>query len=332
MPSSAQYTDEFLFAKLHAMWSGAAVGARLEELARTTGDAAAFQRALAGLGILAADPATIPQALHRRLVTELGHVRDLAGSGGAFYDAFLGRYFFENLKLLLRHRSKRLSTKELDYLLIEGPGLPLLRLDVLLETQNTKLFCRALPAGPYTKAVLPIIEEFDAKQNLFLADTQLDRLFFRTLVIAAESAPAGMRESAVKLARLESEIFNLVTLLRNIDLYHLPPETITELLAEDGLHLSAKRLQELAGAADSAHLVRQLLGCYAKVLAPLADQPLPAREAALWLLFDEEALRTFRDFSTPGASIAAFPFLKQQETLGLVRLCEGARMRGKYKV
>ena len=321
-----QYTDEFLFAKLHARWSGAVVGARLEELVRASGEASAFRRALEAFGLPSTELAAMPPALHRRCIADLGQVRDLAGDGGAFYDAFIGRYFFENLKLLLRHRAKLLSAKELDYLLVEGPGLPPLRLDVLLEAQNTKLFHRALPPGPYTKALLPILAEFDAKPDLFLADTRLERLFFHTLVAAAESAPPGMRESAVKLARLEAEIFNLVTVLRNLDLYHLPPEILAELLAEDGLLLSAQRLQELAGAADSARLIRQLPERYAKVLTPLAGQPLPVRAAALWELLDTEALRTFRDFRDAGASIAVYPFLKQQETLGLIRLCEGARM------
>ena len=41
---------------------------------------------------------------------------------------------------------------------------------------------------------------------------------------------------------------------------------------------------------------------------------------------DEAALRAFHDFSEPGTAVAAYPFLRQMETLGLVRLSEGARM------
>ena len=324
--SAAQYTDEFLFAKLHAVWSRAAVGTRMDELVRASGDAAAFRRALESLGVPAVDVAAVPKALHMRLLADLGRIRNLAGDGGAFYEAFIGRYFLENLKLLLRHRAGFLSAAELERLLVQGDGLEPLRLDVLLEARNTKLFHRALPSGPYTKAILPVLQEFDATDDLFLADTKLDRLFFRTLVAAADASPEGMREHAARLARLEADIFNLVTLLRNLELYRLPSEALAELLAEDGLLVSAGKWRELAAVADSARLVRQLPKRYAAVLAPLAEQPLPPREAALWAQLSDEALRTFRDFRDFGASIVAYPFLRQMETLNLIRLCEGVRM------
>ena len=215
---------------------------------------------------------------------------------------------------------------ELERLLLQGDGLPPLRLDVLLEAQSTKLFHHALPSGLYTKALLPILQEFDEKHDLFLADTRLDRLCFRTLVAAADSAPAGVRPAAAQLARLEAEIFSLTVILRNVEMYHLPPETIVDLLAEGGLLLSPGRLRELAAAADFARLLRALPERYARVMAPLSEQPLPVWEAALWTLLDEAALRAFHDFSEPGTAVAAYPFLRQMETLGLVRLSEGARM------
>ncbi len=327
--SAAQYTDEFLFAKLHAAWSRACTGARLESLARAAGDAVALRRALESLGVQTADPATTPAALHLRLIADLAHIRGLAGAGAGFYDAFLGRYFLENLKLLLRRRAGLISAAELEALLIQGPGLEPLRLDVLPEARNIRLFHHALPPSPYKRALLPVLQEFDAGGDLFLADTRLDRLFFRELVAAAEAAPEGVREHAVALARLEVELFNIVTLLRGLELYRLPSETLAALLAADGLRISAAGWRELAGIADSARLVKKLPSPYAKALAPLAEQALPEREAALWALLHNEALRTFHDFRDLGAAVAAYPFLKQMETLGLVRIAEGARMRVK---
>lgn len=318
---------DFLAAKLHGAWSRSLDGETLAAL--LDGGAAAFSRVLAERGCQPDHPQDMQKQASLLALEDLGAVADFLGEtpAGAFYRCCMGRFFLEDLKTILHHRAQPLPNSDLDYLLVRSPRLPHLPVEALLEARTATQFCHALPPTPFQAGLKPILHDAERTKDVFVAVTRVDKLYYQTLRAAAAACPADMRAGAVTLAGMEADIFNLVLLLRNLELYHFPEDRLPDLLSSAGWRLKAHSLRHLAGAVDPGHLLRLLPALYRMVLAPLETQPLHVRENALWSLFRKQARTRFYTFRPPGTPAAAYPFLKQIELLNLCRLFEGFRFR-----
>jgi vacuolar-type H+-ATPase subunit C/Vma6 len=322
-----QDTYGFLFAKLHAQWSRAVTGERLASLVQSRNDQALL-RLLDELGVDTSRSAEIQKQILVCGAEAIGHIRDLLRpeSAAAFYTAFLRRILFDNLKVILRHRLRPDSGTDLHYLLTESPALPHLPVRELVEAKTVNQFYRALPDMPGRGDLLPVLVELDETRNLFVAETHLDRISYAHLVHQAAAVRGAMRRPALALTRLEMDLFNVVMLIRNAEIYHLPARELAEMVVPGGRLLTVDRLQALCEIREAGRLAEALPRPYALVLARRAGAPLYLREDALWEHMYREAYRVFRDFSCPAATVAAFPFLKRFEFLNLARVYEGFRV------
>ncbi len=317
-------SHDFLFSKVHGRW---AASFRLEDIERLlrSGDLDGLRRALTDAGVATEQRAGVQRKLTERLIEEVGTVRDLAPPDGTkFFDRFVDKYFFENLKTILHYRYFPQQGKDIRLLLVESSYLPNMDAPLLLEARSVHEFYRHLPPHSLKNELLPLLVELDDTHDLFVTESRLNALYYRWLL---ESIPQGagntFKQTARELATTEIEIDNIVMALRNVAVYHLAPEQIEELAVPGGPELSVQDVRRLCESNDRHGAVEQLPPVYRRRLQPLVNDPVYRSENALWTMLYRKACDAFRDFNHPARSLAAFPYLKRTEALNLGRLFEG---------
>ncbi|MBN2449985.1 MAG: V-type ATPase subunit [Lentisphaeria bacterium] len=314
---------DFLFPKLHGMWSRALCGESLRRLV-AAGSPEALGRALAAYGLDTSARADFQKRLHAHGIAELAAVQRLADPRSArFYGAFIERHFFENLKTILHHFVLPDGEVDIRFLLIESPELPPLDADRIEAARHINQLFRLLPPHPIREQLLPLLVELDETRDLLRAECRLDRLFYDRLAAAARGLPLPMRKAGCGLVRTEIDHVNLVMVLRNVSLYRLPEENLAELFIPGGLALPGPLLEGLAGARSRREVVAALPRALQALLGPLVEAPLYASENVLWDDLYRRALALFKDFEHPALSTVAFPFLKRSEVLNIGRVFEG---------
>lgn len=320
-------SPDFLFARLHGKWSDFLHCDALSRMARG-GGIDVLQRALVPRQIDLSRRELAQKQLIGHLITELwGIRRHLDSHTAAFYDAFVERYFFENLKAIFHAHFFPEREANLEFLLIASEALPPLDTEHIVDARNVNQLYRLLPAHPCKEELLPILVELEDTRDIQVAECRLAQLYYRSLLQAAKRLPLGRRrEGGVRLAGMEIDLTNLVMILRNARLYHLPAEALEELCIPGGYLVQAKVLQALL-AAGPEELLQRLPGEYRRLALPFADSPLFLVENALWQHLYASAFDLFRDYNCPGVSIIAFPLLKQFEVQNIIRLFEGLHFR-----
>ena len=317
---------EFLFTRIHAQWSRAFTPARILDLLASPGTAA-LETALKAAGI--ADPADPGAA---RLLT-LRFVRDLAGlrsqldpATALFYSCFLDRLYLDNLRLLLRIRHTPARRDELAALLLDAPELPPLHVEPLLQAASAAHMHALLPPSPFQRRLLPILREWDAGKDLFIAECRLDTLARTTLMTAAQGLPAEVKELAVRFAGIELDIAHILLLLRNLATYRLPPERLESLGYGSGCRIQQRTLSALARQPDAESLLKLLPVPYALIVRKAGPGNPAAVEDALLAMHTRLVMDAFRDYGHPSYTVVAYPFLKRVELDNAIRLVEGLRM------
>ncbi|NOY80823.1 MAG: V-type ATPase subunit [Kiritimatiellaeota bacterium] len=319
----ADLSHEFLFAKLHGMWAKALAGAPLQALIEGRADSALF-RLLAERGIEPRDRPRVQKGLLTHLIGVLGGVMRLTGAdAAAFYRRLIERFHIENLKTILHYRYFPERDVDIQVLLIESPFLPHLEAEALLDASSIHRFFQMLPELDQRSQLLPILVELDDSHDLFVAEAHLDQLYFRGLLGALPELSPQVREAAEELVKTEADVNNVIILLRNAALYNLPGDRIVELLLPGGALLTASAARQLAEAGNPESIRQHLPMLYKRQLEGLDPDGLHLWENGLWRLLYRQAYRRFRDFDQPGASVAAFPYLKRFETLNIGRIYEG---------
>jgi hypothetical protein len=320
---------DYLAARLHARWSQAVRGPELRALLDS--GIPALARTLAGREIDIARPAEIQKQLTLQLAAELEAMAGEAGGASpaaAWFRCFTGRLFLENLKTLLRQRLQPQPEGELAFLLLDGPGIPPLDTARFLAAPALAAAAPWLPPTPFTAGAVPVLAAFDRQPDLFAASTRLDTLFHETLATCATTLPPPMRPAATDLAAGIGDLFNLVLLLRNREVYRLPAGQVRPLLAPVG-SLARGGNGTLALLSDATLPPERFLAALPAApraqLAPVWAEPLHHRENQLWAGLYRRACRWFNDFAAPGSAAAAYPLLRQMEWRNLCRLFEGLR-------
>ena len=320
----ATYSDlshDFLFAKLHGMWAKAVAGSRLDALLTTTGSGA-LRRLLVELGIDITERAGVQKGLTLRFIRDLGSVMTLLDEKtGEFYRRLIDRFFLENLKTILHYRLFPNQDVEIGYLLIDSPFLPEMDPAALIAARSVHRFYAQLPEHEFKRELLPILVEVDDTHDMFVAEAKIDRLYYDGILNQARRLPRRVRSVAVELLGTEIDILNLVTVLRNVELYRLPFETLRELYLPGGRHLdSPDRFESLDTRED---VIAALPAPYRKALQRFRAEELYVLENALWNSLHAVASQNFKNYDRPARSVVTFPFLKRFEALNIGRVFEG---------
>ncbi len=325
-PRFSSLSYDFLFPKLHGMWARSIVGTTLLKLIHD-GRQDAVARVLAPLGINVGNRSEVQKKLTLYLIKELGAIMHLLDKRtGSFYAQLIERFFFENLKIVLRYHYFPKTDVNIEFLLIDSPVLPQPDVSALLEAKNLNQFFQHLPAHDCNKELLPILVELDDTKDFFVAESKIDQLYYQSLYAAAKRLPLSTRRIAKELLRTEIDIINLIMIARNAQLYHLPQDKLLSLCIPDGFLLGKGGLQQLAEASQEKLALEAVPPEYAKTLRPLAQSELYVSENALWNLLYRKAYKAFMDYGSPDRAIVAFPFLKRSEVLNLGRVYEGIHL------
>lgn len=324
---AANIGEDFIFAKLHGRWSGAMVGDRLDELIRG-GSLQTLGRVLSALGINAQDRAVVQKNLSVFFIRELATLSALMNpAAAAFYDRIVDRFSFDNLKTVLRERYQGGGQDSLDYLLVESAHLTSYPWDLMAEARTLHEFCRLIPAVDYRDDLLTVLADVDATKDLFAANARLDALYYRRLLATVGGLPARQRSLAGELLGTEIDSVNIVTAMRNVSIYKFPAAELAGMMLPGGARLSVGEAVGAGGAADLRGLWSRLPACYSRLALKSLDGEPYRIENALWRALYARALRAFKDYSRPGLSQIAYPFLKRFEYLDLGRLFEGLYLR-----
>lgn len=318
---------DFLFARIHAQWARALTPAKILGLLSSS-STSALESALKAAGI--PDPAD-PGAT-RRLTLRFAHdlsrlLTQLDPATGLFYACFIDRLYLDNLMLILRIRATPAHREEWAALILDAPELPPMHVEPLLQAASAAHMHALLPPSPFHRRLLPILREWDAGKDLFLAECRLDRLTQTTLMAAAKGLDDDLTESASRLAGAELDIAHILLLLRNLAVYHLAPEQLESLGYGNGRLIQHDAFCALARQTDTESLVSLLPEPYATGVRKAGPGNPAAVEDALRTLQAGLIITAFRDYSYPERTLIAYPFLRRQELRNTIRLVEGLRLK-----
>lgn len=314
---------DFIFPKLHGMWSRAVVGDTLHHLVQAARPDA-LERALAGLGVDVKNRSEFQKRLTEMHIDELARVARLLDRKTAdFYDALIDRYYFENLKTILHYHHFPSQDVSIEYLLIQSDFFPALDLEQVTSARNVNQLVRALPDHPVMEHMLPLLVELDDTKDLFVAESRLDRYCYGYMCAAARRLPRATRELGRGFVAMETDIENLIMALRNAAVYQLDSEILKELWIEGGERIPSEALQALADSADEGIDPSVLPKPYVRIVEQVTDQELYVVENDLWNLLYASAYEVFSDFDRPSGAVVAFPYLKRFELLNIGRVYEG---------
>lgn len=315
--------QEFAFANLHGRWSGFLRGDELRRLVQAASPDLLL-RALAGRGIQIAALPEARRELVRHLGNDLARVMAMLDDGtAAFCEAFLRRFWYEDLKTILHARVLGMKEMASADLLVDLPMLPPLPVAFLLAARTGEEFAGVLPPGD--RGVAGIVDDLATGGDIPRADSALDCRFYGGLQAAARRCPWQSRQLAGELVGIEIDTANIITLLRNRRTYRLPPAEVLALCIPGGPATPMRTLERLAVATTpgeaAALLPRRLADClHGRQLDDLSQI-----EADLRQMLHHQARRGFRDYERPGCTGVAYPYLKWTEIINMGRLCEGMR-------
>ena len=320
-------SSDFMFAKLHGRWASSFTENKIVRLVRGE-NIQVLARELAALPVSLEDRTQVQQQLNSHLIRELAGIRRFLSQGEAhFYTHFLDKFFFENLKTVLHYRYAATAEDDIRSLLVSSPVLEKFDIDELVEASSLHQFYRRLPDHPVKGEVLPILVELDSTRDLFVAESKLDILYYRSFLDAARELGRATRTTAEELVRTEIDISNAIVFLRNAAIYQLGRDTIRDLTIGGGMSIDAASIDKLLVCETRPEVEHSLPQPYGRTVGKAGDEPLYMCENRLWTLLHMKAYEAFNDFGNPVRAAIAFPFLKRAEHLNLGRVFEGLYLK-----
>jgi len=322
-PISTGY--EFIFARLHGLWSNGIHGQRLHKLTTCVTEELFFQ-ALGKLGLEVNEQESFQQKIAARQISRMHDIM-------AWADAATGRFIYakirhiadENLKLLLNYRFLPEHEIDISELLIPIPGERPYDHQKLLAIKELEEFIAALPDCQDLPELPEIIRKLAQDGDFTSSDCAIDSLSFQLEMDSAKRLPGSMRSVACELVSREIDISNLSMLMRNVNMYHIDNERLKKFWTPGGGVLPLSKLESLGRLQTSAELIGALPPPFAAMLHPFRDKELYHSEHALWEWLAKRAQQLFRDFTRPQLSLVAYLYLLHFETINLGRIYEGIR-------
>jgi vacuolar-type H+-ATPase subunit C/Vma6 len=316
---------EFIFARLHGLWSRGIHGQRLRQLTTCVTEELFFQ-ALSKLGLEIDEQ----KHFHKKIATrQIARMQDIM----AWADAATGQFVYakirniadENLKLLLNYRFLPEHEIEISELLIPIPGESPYDHQKLLAITDLEEFIAALPDCQDFPELPGIIRKLAEDGDFTASDSAIDSISFQLEMDSAKKLPGSMRNIACELVSREIDISNLSMLLRNVNMYHIDNERLKKFWIPGGGVLPLDKLESLGRLQTTAELIAALPPPFAAMLHPFRDKELYHSEHALWEWLAKRTCQLFRDFTRPQLSVLAYLYLLHFETINLGRVYEGIR-------
>ena len=323
MQSRLNLGADFAFPKLHAKWARAVAGEALEQALRA-GSVQALSRTYEQYGVAVRARKDVQKRLTLHLLQDLAEIAHLLKPAmGDFYLRLIDRFFLENLKTVLHYRYVPDESTDISYLLVDIPQLPPLNAQMLLEARSVHQFYSRLPANKFKADLLEILVELDDSKDMFVAETQIDALYYDHLTAALEALPPTARGVARELVRSEIDTVNIITILRNVTVYKLDRDRVAALMIPGATMDDEKLKTTLADQESQSDVVGLLPEPYRKILGAYVERPLYMSENALWGYVFALAQAHFYDYNRPIRAVPAYPFLRRFEHQNLARLFEG---------
>ncbi len=322
MKATLDLGSDFLFAKLHGHWSGAADGRRLLHLLYSR-NLQGVARILSSWQIDPSDRAGVQKALSQRLINQLATLMPLMDRRtAAYYARVIDRYYLQNLKVLLHCWILPAERASAPFLVIDSPCLPAVDLDRFIACRNLDQCHACLPENDFTGPLRGILSDLEDSRDLFAAECRMDALYYRLLGERVARLPLASRGTARKLFGQEVDMLNLVTALRNAAVYRFPEDRVADLFLAGGRELDLERFLTVSQAESIAASAALLPSPYHDLVERWGAEGLDVCENVLLNRLYREAWKAFRNFNNPALSVVAFPFLKTAEALNVARLFE----------
>lgn len=316
---------EFIFARLHGLWSRAFAGENLRKISNCLTEDIFFQQ-LQAQGFEVNKEENFQRQLARREIDLLQTLGSQADSSTAnFIKTRIHSKSNENLKVLLNFRFFPRQELDLQQLLIPVPGESCSNLEKLLEIEDLEEFIDSLPQCYLYPTVPGLIRKLKKDKDFNAFDCAIDNISFQEQIKAAGKLKLPLRATALELLGFEIDIINLCMLLRNAKTYHLDKNKLNQLWIAQGKQLKIKDLKILAEIDDYEEIFLNLPAPFAKILQELKDMELYHSEHRLWNMLAKKVHMLFRNFNNPGYSILAYLYLLHFESLNLGRIYEGIR-------
>ncbi len=317
---------EFLFSKLHGWWGRSAHGERLRTLTACVTKENLLQT-LKGMAFEMPAEENFEKGLRIREFAMLRDFIALADAASAqFLRALLISIKEENLKVILNCRFFPEGAPVVAEMLLSLPGEEPLTVEKLLQTPTVESFIELLPEEFSSPALAEVIRKLAEDRDFMAAECAIDALDFQRQLECAGALPLRVRRQGRQQVGWEIDITNIVMLLRNLNMYHFPPQRLETLWLPGGCHLKHEQLATLGQAANVEEAIRGLPEPFLTLLLPAySNQELYHCEHQLWNFLARQARLLFRDFNNPQSSILAFPYLLRFETINLARIYEGIR-------
>ena len=326
MPQTAiNLSVDFIFPRLHGLWAKSFFGDRLNVLVR--GGLDGFGRALSDRDVQVTHRTEVQKRLTVHFIQELAGVRRFLSSGLVdFYEAFIRRYFYEDIKSVVRGWHRGEPNEELRDLLILSDEFPELPVEKMLSAKNVNQFYRLFPEAKLREAMLPILVELEDRDDVWLAESRIDRLMMAEFHAAASGLRGKGKRVARRLVGQEIDIENIILLLRKNSVADFPLDRLESFVLDNGFELDKGRVLELAKLESWNDVVERLPSQYAGILKKSFDSEPHQIENGLWCGFHKVLTDLFRDFNQPVMSAVVFPYMKRFEVMNLARVFEGLHL------
>jgi len=318
-------TDQvFLGTKVRGLRSKIFAGPELAELASIPSPLALYQK------ILGTDKEMTPSEAQRAIIVQhVNHLmRILNFTGGARYALFewlVRRYQAENLKVIARAWLRKLPLPEIEKDLLPLPeqfALPFEKMLAAPDAATLISLAGVKELTGYAQAVTPV---FSQDPRAFYLEAAIDKAFYTRAVKLAKALGAADRGPCLHIFKTEIMCYNLLFVLRCMQIYELSKESFADLVVEPS-HFAKKSYIDLVGTAPVEKLLESVpslkfVNRSGRPVTTLADfEEILTRY--LYRVIVRQYVLSGLDFGV----VVAYYYMKYYELRDILRLGEAIRL------
>lgn len=315
---------DYMTARLHARRSRMAEGERLDELCRV--------RTVSELAHAVFPEVERPSTadFQRRLVQHLadeiyGCLKHLEGADQRLIEWLLVRFQIENIKVLLRGFLNRRPLEAVQSHIISLPAGFVLDIPRLLAAKTLEEFAAQLPMSAPRSSLSALMAARPEALPAFLLEGALDAGYFHELPGLMDGLPSHEHQIVKPLVLQETNLFQLMMILRGRFNYKLAPELLSK------LHVAGAGgdwWRAVLSAPDSLSAAKAAVGIVIDALpaAESGEVDLSVVEAFGWQRYLRLANGAFRRSHTGVGAVFGYFGVRRTEIANLITLSEGIRL------
>jgi len=246
----------FLGTKVRALRSKILAGPELAKLASLPSPLALYQK------ILGTDKEMTPSEAQRAvIVRHVNHlIRLLNLTGGAQHALFewlVRRYQAENLKVILRAWLRKLPFAEIEKDLLPLPKQFALPFEQMLAAPDAATLISLVRVKELTGYARRVTPRFSQDPRAFYLEAAIDKAYYKRAIELAEALGRDDKEPCLHILKTEIMCYNLLFVLRCMQIYELSKESFADLVVEHS-HFSSKSYIDSVGAAPIERLLESV--------------------------------------------------------------------------